>query len=398
MNKKVLLVCYEFPPNTGIGGRKWAFLANYLVKRDIELHVLTKENKDCEDFAWGLNLHEVKKHFFKSNYPTILNHYPVSILSKIKYRIILLFLKIFIRGNFYDRGKLLEKTIIKKTNDICREHSIENIIFTGGPFSFLYFGSLIKKLNPRLNFIADSRDPWTYGNYHGFDNLSKYRQKFELMYLKNVLSSADVITVPNAKIKDYYLSIDTKANLEVQPHAIDEFFVKKRNLINRERLLLVNFGSQYFELEAWMGSINNEIKHTKIDIEFYTSDLKYKKIFENNQSVEFIKPVNNNIVFEVLSRASSALLFVNRHIKDFLSTKYIESFAARIPIVLIGERGYVSDFIEKNRLGIFIEGINLESEFNSIPEQLERLNYNDEFDITPFTFEKQAGEIAKLLK
>ena len=65
MSKKVLLVCYEFPPNTGIGGRKWAFLAKYLVREDIELHVLTKENKNLEDFAWGLDLHEVKKHFLE---------------------------------------------------------------------------------------------------------------------------------------------------------------------------------------------------------------------------------------------------------------------------------------------------------------------------------------------
>lgn len=397
MSKKVLLVCYEFPPNTGIGGRKWAFLAKYLVREDIELHVLTKENKNLEDFAWGLDLHEVKKHFFKANYPTILDHYPIGVLSKIKYRIVLLWLKIFIKGNFYDRGKLLRNKIIKKTNDICRKHGIENVIFSGGPFSFLYYGSLIKRVDPRIKLIADSRDPWTFGNYHGFDNLSKYRQKIELVYLKKVLSGADFVTVPNEKIKDYYYSIDSKVNIEIHPHAIDEIYVKKRNLINRERLLLVNFGSQYFELEALMRTINDEITHTKIDIEFYTSDLKYKQVFENNQSVVFLNPVNYNVVFEVLSRAGAALLFVNRHIKDFLSTKYIESIAARIPIVLIGEKGFVSDFIEYNKLGIFIDAKNLESEFIDIPERLRTLEYNTAFDISPYTFEKQAKEIIELL-
>lgn len=391
------MVCYEFPPNTGIGGRKWSFLAKYLVKKDIELHVLTKENKNNEDFAWGLDLQVVKKYFFKSNYPSILDNYPIGILSKIKYRLTVLWLKIFIRGNYYDRGKLLRKEIMNKTSDICREHGIENVVFTGGPFSFLYYGSSIKKLNPRLNFIADSRDPWTYGNYHGFENLTTRRKNIELVYLKKVLSSADVITVPNEEIKRYYLSIKPQINIKVHPHVIDIVFVKERNLINRERLLLVNFGSQYFELEKCMRAINNAVRNTNIEIKFYTSDLKYMQIFENNQNVEYLNPVSNNIVFEILSRSGASLLFVNQHIKDFLATKYIESFAARIPIILIGYRGYVSDFIEKNRLGIFIEGINLEHEFKSIPKLLEKLNYNDEFDVTPFTFEKQAGEIIKLL-
>jgi hypothetical protein len=183
----------------------------------------------------------------------------------------------------------------------------------------------------------------------------------------------------------------------VFPHAIDECFIKKRNLIIRDRLQLVNFGSQYFELEDCMRDINNEIKQSKLDIKFYTNDYKYKHIFENNENVDFLIPVKYDVVFDLLSQANAALLFVNKHIKDFLSTKYIESFAARIPVVLIGEKGHVSDFIQTHKLGIFIDSKNLINEFKSIPEQLNNLAYNYEFDITPFTFENQAGEIIKLL-
>ena len=113
-------------------------------------------------------------------------------------------------------------------------------------------------------------------------------------------------------------------------------------------------------------------------------------------AVNFIEQVSYQGMFDLLSSADAALLFVNRHIKEFLSTKYIESIAARIPIVLIGEKGFVSDFIEYNNLGIFIDAKNLESEFIDIPERLRTLEYNTAFDISPYTFEKQAKEIIEL--
>lgn len=103
-------------------------------------------------------------------------------------------------------------------------------------------------------------------------------------------------------------------------------------------------------------------------------------------------------MFEMLSKADASILFVNKHIKDFLSTKYIECFAAKIPIVLIGEKGYVSDFIVSNRLGIFIEKNEVEDELLHISEKLKELDYNDKFDVTPFTFERQADEMIALLK
>lgn len=397
MNTKLLLVCYDFPPNSGIGGRKWAFLAKYLLKKNIDLYVITKQN-DHDDSNWDIDLQSVKRFYFKANYPSILNSYPVGIFKKIKYRITLFCLKILIKGNYYDRGKLLGKEIIKKTEDVCREFGIRNIVFTGGPFSFLYYGSMIKKNNSKLNFISDFRDPWTFGNYNGFQNLSNNKQDQEYKYLSEVLRKSDTIIVPNGIIKDYYTKIYQDSKINIMPHAVDVQFIKKRKSIKCDRINFVNFGSQYFGLDGWMNIINEEINKTKIDIVFYTNDFKYKLIFKNNKHINYHPPVKYSSVFDILSEANGSLLFVNNQIKDFLSTKYIECFAARIPIVLIGEKGFVSNFIENNRLGIFIEGKNLKSEFNNIPEKLKELDYNDKFDVTSFTFERQADEMIALLK
>ena len=39
-DKKILLICWDFPPNNGIGGRRWAKLIKYLAKSDVECHVM----------------------------------------------------------------------------------------------------------------------------------------------------------------------------------------------------------------------------------------------------------------------------------------------------------------------------------------------------------------------
>jgi hypothetical protein len=82
VKKKVLLVCYEFPPNSGIGGRKWSFLSKYLLKNDIEVHVLTKQPWSKQFSLWQEMTKGVILHFFTSNYPRVLEEYPKNILGK----------------------------------------------------------------------------------------------------------------------------------------------------------------------------------------------------------------------------------------------------------------------------------------------------------------------------
>ena len=44
-NKKILIISYYFPPSTQVGGKRFAFLSQLLVKKYPELHVLTVKKK-----------------------------------------------------------------------------------------------------------------------------------------------------------------------------------------------------------------------------------------------------------------------------------------------------------------------------------------------------------------
>lgn len=394
MKKKVLLVCYHFPPNPGIGGRKWAFLAKYLLKNNIEVHVLTKLPKKNQGSLWEKESQGVIMHYFRTNYPGVLENFPKNIVEKIEYRLMLPLVRLFSKSNYYDRGVFLEQILTKNIDQIVRKNKIDNLIITGAPFSFLYYGSLYKKNNASINYIADIRDSWIKGNYFGFNGLPEKRKRVEIERLKSVLNSANKIYVPNPIMKEDYDVLGGNQSVEMLPHAVDKVYLYRRNLLFKEETELVNFGSQYEDLTGAMEKISKAILNSKINIAFYTQDTKYKDLFnKNNFNVRFHEPVNYGHVFKILQSANATLIFVNDNIKDYLSTKYIEAIGARIPIVLVGKRGFVSDYIQENKLGIFIDETDIEFLFPLVPELLNNLVYNDQFDIMPFTFEKQAEAI-----
>ena len=53
----------------------------------------------------------------------------------------------------------------------------------------------------------------------------------------------------------------------------------------------------------------------------------------------------------------------------------------KIPIIYVGYQGQFSQFLKKNRLGIFIESKNLEKDLQFIEKNMSELDYNHEFPI-----------------
>lgn len=398
MKKKVLLVCYHFPPNVGIGGRKWSFLTKYFLKNNIDVHVLTKQPRSKDISLWYEMTQGVNLHFFKSNYPRVVEEYPKNLLEKFTYKFYIFLLKIFSKSNYYDRGVLLQKRLSHHIAEIINKNKINNLIVTGAPFSFLYYGSLIKSKNTKIHYIADIRDSWIKGNYFGFDALNERTKEEERRRLRHVLSAADNVFVPYPMMVSEYAAMVENKYIGLLPHAVDLEYVKPRSANMDDVCTLVNFGSQYAELNEIMNTIASKISECSFHIKFYTEDRKYENNFSHvSDVIQILQPISYHEMFEILSKSDASILFVNKHIKDFLSTKYIECFAAKIPIILIGDKGYASDFIVTNRLGIFIEKNEIGTELLHIPERLKNLKYNDKFDVAPFTFEQQANEIITLL-
>ncbi|HCY45408.1 MAG TPA: hypothetical protein DHU89_01905 [Flavobacteriales bacterium] len=160
---KILLVCYSFPPNPGVGGRRWAKFAKYLVKASHYVEVINAKLSTDDTSTWNKDaqlLHESNNvHSLPTRYPEIIKKTPDTYFQKIQYRLSLEYLKIKVKGNMYDKSSLWHLNLVPFVVDKLNE-GFDTIICTAAPFHYLSQISTLKKQFPNVNFIADFRDPW----------------------------------------------------------------------------------------------------------------------------------------------------------------------------------------------------------------------------------------------
>ena len=153
-NKKILIISYYFPPSTQVGGKRFAFLSQLLVKKYPELHVLTVKKKYIsprDDFMpFGGTVHRTGVY---PHYPTFKDN---------------LFIRAFLRL-WKDYFCLLDFAsgwifpALIKGFKIIRRHKINLIIATGPPFSSMVIAFLLSRVTG-VKLILDYRDPWSNHN------------------------------------------------------------------------------------------------------------------------------------------------------------------------------------------------------------------------------------------
>jgi glycosyltransferase involved in cell wall biosynthesis len=402
MKKKVLVICYNFPPNPGVGGRKWAKVTKYLNRTECEVFVLCRKPTKNSISPWDEDVKKCNIIYYRSLYPNILTIDPKNYLQKILYKLSILFLKLFTSGNYYDRACIDKITLYPKVIGILSKYDIRNVIVTGGPFNLLYFCSELKVKNPTINLISDLRDPWINENYFGFGLLGEKRQAIEKNKFDQVLKNTDKLIVPLEIMATEILSANKEFEnkLIIHPHAVDLEIIQPRQKVDNYKRL-VNFGSQYNFLHDLMVQICLGIKGTDIEIDLYTDDFKYLNIYKENNVLDlnicYKKPVTEREVYEIMSQCGAVLLYVNEKFKNQISTKFYEAAAARVPIVLISDSGLCSEFVIDNKIGIHIEFSEVRDKIEKIPLMLKELNYNYNFEINYYSFEKISTNTAKLL-
>lgn len=205
-NNKVLIVTYYWPPAGGPGVQRWLKFAKYLPQFGFEPIIYTPENpsypiideslqKDIseeltiikkpiwEPYQLAEKINPTNKKFKAGQFGSSQKK---GILSK---------LSIFVRGNFFipDARKFWVKPSVSFLKNYLKENEISNIITTGPPHSMHLIGLKLKKKNPKLNWMADFRDPWTQISYHSELNMTKSAQKKHKNLEKKVLQSADLV-------------------------------------------------------------------------------------------------------------------------------------------------------------------------------------------------------------
>lgn len=404
--KKVLIVSYTLPPMSGVGARRWTKLSNQLVELGCEVHAISATPRKNESSPWILN-DKINIVRLPNRYPYFLTINPKSFFHNLLYRLSIVLMKGLTKANYYDRAVLWESHFENHIYPYLVRNNIKNIIATGGPFSVPYYATALKEKLNDLHLWVDIRDEWGADEFYGFGIIGDKRQKEETRRLGKTLEAADLITVPYEYLSKKY-SGSLKANLDkikILPHGVDQIFENTAesgmHKMKKNKLKLVNFGSIHSGMDIVIHSLCRALKNIDVEINFYSVEKKYNDIFTFNKvgnKIKYNALVSEFEVAKIYKRVDAILMFIPKHFKDSITTKYMEIVASRKPILAIGCEGDVSQFIRTNKLGIFISQDKIEVDLPKIHEWLGNFNYNYNFDIEPYRFEELSKWVYQNLK
>lgn len=368
---KILLVCYSFPPNPGVGGRRWAKFAKYLVKKGHHVEVINARIKNESVSNWYKDvefLHNKNQvHSLPTNYPKIIKKVPTTFLQKIQYRLSYEYLRIKVKGNIYDKSSLwfsnLIPFVLKKMNE-----DFDTIICTAAPFHYLSQISKLKKKFPNVNFIADFRDPWANNTIsYGISDLNEKRLQEEKQLESIVFESFDyLICVDN--IHEKYMR-ELKINhekIKVIPNGYDPEDFSSIQIEKKQdhRINIVFTGSLYFKALSHLEGLykvllENEALRMEFVFNFYGSIPKEGKYMFENSSLQSTLVFHGKVplkkVGEKIARGDLTMLFLTDDLNYTKSTKFYEYTHLRKKIAVFSKYGEINQYVVNNKIGYSIE-------------------------------------------
>ncbi|MES2762466.1 MAG: glycosyltransferase family 4 protein [Bacteroidota bacterium] len=370
--KKVLIISYTFPPNPGIGGRRWAKFAKELVACNTDVRVLTFSSdfneKNSSEWTKDISSYKDRINYQPSRYPKWLDA-PKSVTDKIMYRLSLLYVKLFARGNYYDKASFLRKKIINEVQEYIN-NGYTNVIVTCAPFKLAYWVSDLIERNTKVNFIVDFRDPWTNNlTSYGFNQISKSRIEFEKNAEKAVVTKFNKVFVVAEAMKNYFVEAYKLPpnKIEVISNGFDtDDFMNistdsdfKFNVNDKKKVVFTGtFYNNSFYLLKELSEILNRNISLKNSLEFHffgtMSDEAKKLILLNRENMFFHGNVKLQEVYSVVRAADFCSLFLTDDITYSLSTKFLEYLSQKKQILVFSKGGATGSFVENNNLGFSI--------------------------------------------
>lgn len=435
MPKKVLIICYYWPPAGGPGVQRWLKFVKYLPQFDIEPIVYVPENPNypivdtsmLDEVPHGVTVikQPIKEPYRFAN---LLSRLPAGrqesikelsagIVPKQKKQSIVQRLLLYIRGNFFvpdARVGWVQPSVRYLTSYIEKNH-IDTIITTGPPHSLHLIGLQLKAKITRETFrwIADFRDPWTTIGYH--DKLkmtAKTKQKHKDLERK-VLTSADAVVVTSPTTKKEF-SVITKQPINVITNGFDT--EQQENIKTPHRFILSHIGSLLSDrnpIVLWkvLSKLVNTHELFKNSFKLQLAGKISQEVIEAieahglNDYLENVGYVSHQDAIQ-LQREAAVLLLIEidaKITKGIIPGKVFEYLSAQRPILGIGPKDAdVGEIITSTNSGHYItynEEERLEQLILQLFENYTSPDWNDRGDaISKYHRKELTSELAILIK
>jgi galactitol-specific phosphotransferase system IIB component len=217
--KKVLIICYYWPPAGGPGVQRWLKFVKYLPEFNIEPFVYCPQNPNypITDFSLeneipkGITIikQPIKEPYGLANLFSKGKSKKISsgVIPKAKKQSFVEKIMLYIRGNYFipDARKNWIKPSVAFLSNYLKENKIDTIITTGPPHSLHLIGLNLKE-QIDVEWLADFRDPWTTIGYHKALKLTKSSETKHKDLESKVLNTADQIIVTSNHTKNEFLT------------------------------------------------------------------------------------------------------------------------------------------------------------------------------------------------
>jgi len=414
--KKILIISYIFPPTDGIGGRRWAKFAKYLYRKGYDVKVITAKVPYVHKSNWDTDIKELANEdritYIESGYPKYIYN-PETVFEKIMYRISLIYLKLTVEGQYYDKSVLWEKHLIPVV-EAHITNGYKTIIATGAPFRYLTFLGKLKLKYNDIKLIADIRDPWINNKTsYGYDNLSKKRFEFEKESEKYLVKTFDTLITVNDMETLYFSNLNNKTKCEFRTirNGFDYDDIRlpsgyKR--IQTDKLVFVYIGTLY---ENAMQSLNEFIEalkklkenekdlYERLEFNFYGSvPHNFIEIIKNYKVIKFHGKIPLNEVAIKIFNSHATMIFLPTNCSHYFVTKFYEYISLKRPLLVFSEQGITGEFVEKNKLGFMIpQGDMYKKLLYAIDQISEDYQVNESFDLSQYNVEYLTDELIDVL-
>jgi len=252
--KKVLIVSYYWPPAGGPGVQRWLKFTKYLPDFGIAPIVYIPENPSypivdkaiVKEVPSGVT---VIKQPIKEPYrfASMLSRKQTKSISSglvptQKKQSLLQKALLYVRGNYFvpDARVGWVKPSISFLETLIEKKEITTVITTGPPHSMHLIGLGLKAKLPKLQWIADFRDPWTTIGYHDKLKMTAKTQKRHKELEKSVLESATQVLVTSPRTKKEFQAI-TNRPIQVITNGYD--IEENRKISTNDKFIVSHIGS-----------------------------------------------------------------------------------------------------------------------------------------------------------
>ena len=384
----ILLICYAFPPNPGIGGRRWAKFAKEVAKRGHPVHVIRSAGRPGRmGSLWSADAEVpgITAHPLPPRYPGVMRKQPLTTLfDKVMYRLWSQVLPGLTQGNWYDAAVLWRRPLLREASELVHRYGIRNVIVTGAPFSLLGYGAELKERHPGIHLVSDFRDIWTWGKGYGYQTIGKERLRHDRELERKVTLVSDRVISPHHTVLEHLHQEHGGApNKFVHiAHAIDPDDLDVDSITPADGMFrMIYAGSLYGEQEAErffevlfqaFHTLKKERPGTfaKCRLDYYITShgtALYERMVRNaglEEHIRFHAPLEPRELFSRITGSDLVLAFMPPDKKDVHATKFHEIFYLKCPILHVGDPGLVSRDVLEKRMG---DTIRLEELVEELP-------------------------------